>query len=465
MARGIKAPALRKAFTVSGRITKIDKAQRLMLGWASTSTINHKLVTDHDKDRITPAEMEKALYAAVERGVVLGDMHDRLGVGHLVEAVALTKEKKAAMGLGDDGHQGMWVGFRVTDDAMWAAVEKGERPEFSIGGEANRTPAPDEPGAFDLTDIEIHEISGVDAGAGIHVPVVITKRRGRGSEGEAMKLHKRLAKLAKTLEKLGASDEGQAIIIKLNEWAGTLRKEVGSLAELAQIQEKLTPDEWAMVLEAIQSGVPLAGAAEPVEAALDPQAPAGDQPPPMPPKRKKAAESDEDPAVAEISKSLEAVRKELAAERARSERFEKERRIEKAKAFVEKSLPHLPGDPELHTEAVSFLEDAINANGERLIRVPAELAKHLQETLVKASTAVGAAAILKTHGANPFTVHRGGESEGGDTFDGFTKEEARAELEKRSAALRKSNPKLTASAAWIEACSQNERLYEITNSR
>lgn len=462
MARGLKtSPAIRKAFKVSGRISKIDKAQRLMLGWASTSTINGQLVTDHDRDRIHPSEMEKALYAAVERGVVLGDMHDRLGVGHLVEAVALTKEKKAAMGLADDGHQGMWVGFRVTDDEMWAAVEKGERPEFSIGGEANRQPAKDEPGAYDLTDIEIHEISGVDAGAGIHVPVVITKERGRGSEGEKMKLHKRLAKLAKTLEKLGASDEGQAIIGKLNDWAATLRKEVGSLAELAQIQEKLTPDEWAMVLEAIQSGVPLAGTPEPVEAALDEEAAAAPPPPAMPPKRKKVDAEDLEPS--EIAKSLAEVRKELAAERARSERIEKERRIEKARAFVEKSLPFLPGDPDLHASAIALLDDAIQADGKRLLSVPVELAKHLRETVLKASEAIGTGNVLKTHGANPFRVVTGGDDSG--AFEGLTRDEARAELQKRADEIRKNNPKMTEAAAWVEACSRDQRLYELTNSR
>jgi len=58
-------------------------------------------------------------------------------VGHLVESCCFTKEKFAAMGLPADSlPQGLWVGFYIPDEAVFAKVLDGTYQMFSIQGTA-----------------------------------------------------------------------------------------------------------------------------------------------------------------------------------------------------------------------------------------------------------------------------------------------------------------------------------------
>ncbi len=133
--------------SINGRF-KIQKAvddKRLAFGWASASaTINGKIVEDCVGDIIEIEELEQAAYKFVELYRDGGEMHERGGCAVLVESVIFTPEKMAAMGIPEGTvPAGWWIGFKVTDDDVWAKVKDGSYPMFSIEGEAVRVPEPD----------------------------------------------------------------------------------------------------------------------------------------------------------------------------------------------------------------------------------------------------------------------------------------------------------------------------------
>ena len=68
-------------------------------------------------------------------------MHQRGGVGHVIESIVFTKEKAAALGIpADILPEGWWIGFKITDDEVWEKIKSGEYSMFSIEGEAIREP-------------------------------------------------------------------------------------------------------------------------------------------------------------------------------------------------------------------------------------------------------------------------------------------------------------------------------------
>ncbi len=122
-------------------VTKAEdvKDQHLMFGFASMAEMDGKLIIDKQGDMIDPEDLEKAAYDFVLYHRRLGDMHERIGVGDMVESMVFTKQKQELLGI-DLGVQGWWVGFKVTDEDLWKRVKAGELPEFSIGGRALRMP-------------------------------------------------------------------------------------------------------------------------------------------------------------------------------------------------------------------------------------------------------------------------------------------------------------------------------------
>lgn len=125
----------KRGWSTSFVITKADPDQRLIFGWASVVEKDGIAVIDKQGDVIPAEELEKAAYDFVLFSRRQGDMHDRTGVGRMVESMVFTREKQAALGI-DLKKVAWWVGFRVDDDGLWAAHKRGERPEFSIGGAA-----------------------------------------------------------------------------------------------------------------------------------------------------------------------------------------------------------------------------------------------------------------------------------------------------------------------------------------
>lgn len=133
---------------ITGRfkIQKSDDEKRLAFGWASAAAnINGETVEDCYGDIIEIEELEQAAYAFVELYREGGEMHERGGCAVLVESIVFTPEKIAAMGIPEGTvPTGWWIGFKVTDDDVWAKVKDGSYPMFSIEGQAVRVPEAEE---------------------------------------------------------------------------------------------------------------------------------------------------------------------------------------------------------------------------------------------------------------------------------------------------------------------------------
>lgn len=130
--------ATEKALAADRAVLKVDEEQRMVFGWANVAMLNeNEPVVDLQNDTIDGVTLEKAAYDYVRRYRVVNDMHKGAAVGDLVESFVLTPEKLAAMGLERKGAPavGMWVGYKL-DETEWAAFKRGERPMFSIEGEA-----------------------------------------------------------------------------------------------------------------------------------------------------------------------------------------------------------------------------------------------------------------------------------------------------------------------------------------
>jgi cation transport regulator ChaB len=120
-------------------IAKSVPDERLVFGWASVVEEDGQDVIDKQGDIISTADIEKAAYDFVLNARGAGEMHERIGVGQLVESVALTREKQEAMGI-KLNKSGWWLGFRVDPD-VFAKVKSGELQAFSIGGSGKRAAA------------------------------------------------------------------------------------------------------------------------------------------------------------------------------------------------------------------------------------------------------------------------------------------------------------------------------------
>jgi broad specificity phosphatase PhoE/cation transport regulator ChaB len=118
-------------------IIKADADRQLVFGWASISSVGGEMVVDKQEDIIPEDELETAAYDFVLYHRQQGDMHDRMGVGRLVESMMFTKQKQDALGI-DLGLVGWFVGFKVDDAGVWKRIKEGDLPEFSIGGKATR---------------------------------------------------------------------------------------------------------------------------------------------------------------------------------------------------------------------------------------------------------------------------------------------------------------------------------------
>ncbi len=121
-------------------VAKIAKAdEHLIFGWASVAADEDGIpVVDSEGDVIPISELEQAAYRFVEFSGAGGEMHSKIGVAQLVESFVVTPEKMEALELQGSIPLGWWVGFRVTDDDVWAKIKSGVYTMFSIGGRARR---------------------------------------------------------------------------------------------------------------------------------------------------------------------------------------------------------------------------------------------------------------------------------------------------------------------------------------
>ena len=131
-------PEQRKLFSVA----KADEERHMVFGWASVATLaDGSTVEDYQKDILDIDELEEAVYQYVLYYRDGGEMHQRRGIGVLVESVVFTPEKIEAMGIPEGTvPNGWWLGLKITDDDVWAKVKDGTYSMFSIEGEAARVP-------------------------------------------------------------------------------------------------------------------------------------------------------------------------------------------------------------------------------------------------------------------------------------------------------------------------------------
>lgn len=130
------------AGTITGRFTiqKSDDDKHLAFGWANVSiTAGGQQIEDYHGDLIDPEELEQAAYQFVELYREGGEMHERGGCAICIESMAFTKEKMQVLGIPEGTlPEGWWLGFKVTDEDVWAKVKDGTYPMFSIEGTAIR---------------------------------------------------------------------------------------------------------------------------------------------------------------------------------------------------------------------------------------------------------------------------------------------------------------------------------------
>jgi hypothetical protein len=121
-------------------VYKSDDEKRQVFGWANVAVrIGGEEIVDWQDDVVKIGELEQAAYEYVVEFSTAGEMHERGGVGRLIESVVFTKEKASAMGIpADILPEGWWVGFQIDDNEVWKKVKSGEYSMFSIEGSATR---------------------------------------------------------------------------------------------------------------------------------------------------------------------------------------------------------------------------------------------------------------------------------------------------------------------------------------
>jgi hypothetical protein len=128
-------------------IKKSNDEKMQAFGWASVSIAEDgKQIDDWQDDMIDPEDLESAAYDFVKFFRDAGEMHQRNGVGMLIESMVFTKEKLQALGIPDASIPvGWWVGFQVTNPDVWAKVKDGTYRMFSIEGTAVREKVEEDP--------------------------------------------------------------------------------------------------------------------------------------------------------------------------------------------------------------------------------------------------------------------------------------------------------------------------------
>ena len=114
--------------------------RHLVFGWANVAVrVDGEQIIDWQEDAIDTEDLEKAAYEYVAEFGTAGEMHQRGGIGRVIESIVFTKEKAAALGIPEDAlPEGWWIGFKIQDDEVWEKIKNGEYSMFSIEGKAIR---------------------------------------------------------------------------------------------------------------------------------------------------------------------------------------------------------------------------------------------------------------------------------------------------------------------------------------
>jgi hypothetical protein len=131
-------PVLQNMFENKSRTCKNSN---LVFGWANV-TVNEdgSIPEDYQGDSIPTEVLEAAAYTfALKKGYCNEQHMWNTDCGYLVECMMFTKEKMAALGIPDGTvPEGLWVGFYIPDDEVFAKVQSGEYGMFSIEGYGRR---------------------------------------------------------------------------------------------------------------------------------------------------------------------------------------------------------------------------------------------------------------------------------------------------------------------------------------
>ncbi len=147
-ARARDEPKAQESAPLCFVIEKKDDDRQMVFGWASVAaTPDGKAVLDRQGDYIEIAELEKAVYEYVLTSRSGGEMHERGGVGIMVESIVFTPEKMAALGIKPGIlPYGWWIGLKITDAEVWKKIKAGKYKMFSIEGRAKRVPVDEKGG-------------------------------------------------------------------------------------------------------------------------------------------------------------------------------------------------------------------------------------------------------------------------------------------------------------------------------
>lgn len=439
-------------------VAKVDEGRGLVFGWASTSTDSEgRLLVDHGDDAIPPEDLEAAAYRYTAESRRIGEMHQRIGVGALVESVVITPAKRRAMGLDASEAVGWWIGVRVEDPETRRRAAAGELAEFSIAGEALRRPI-GKSGAYALTELVVDEISLVDAGEGLGVQIALRKRRPE------VNVEFKLEQLTAMVDALAQSEQDEtkrAGIVKRKGEVESALKAPFAKAEvltLADVQASLPEELWQVVLAAVGNATQAAQAAQSAAPEAETSPGEDDEPKMM------DGEDDDDP---EKGYDMEKVRKMLDAERAERTKLQKEladlrqaSRVEKARALVAEEWGSLPGDRAQLAKARIALDDAVATPGAPVV-LDAEAAKGLRETLGRVSKALASSSILDSLG----TAEEAEDTKALGTAEAKVLKRARqfgeafAKASRMAIELRKSNPEMTQDQAVAEVFLQDPDLH------
>lgn len=120
------------------RVVKSDVDKMQVFGWASVAvTVTNSAVVDAHEHLIDPEDLEAAAYAFNLLYREADANHTEKVVGTLIESFVVTPEKLEALGLSEDAMPlGWWVGFQLTDKAVFDKVKSGDYRMFSIAGTA-----------------------------------------------------------------------------------------------------------------------------------------------------------------------------------------------------------------------------------------------------------------------------------------------------------------------------------------
>lgn len=118
---------------------KADNSGGYVRGWASVTSVDGEVFSDHSRDAIDIEEIRKAAHEFISSVRVAKAMHKGEKIGDIVESVIVDDDFAKALGA-RSVKRGWWIGMKVTSESIKKRVRSGELKAFSIGGRGVRVP-------------------------------------------------------------------------------------------------------------------------------------------------------------------------------------------------------------------------------------------------------------------------------------------------------------------------------------